>query len=113
MPPYTPLSEIVPPRRNGQATEAQRAGRNMLGIRTQGAHMQLAPDQRLELEASREQVISVAAGVLYVALGDDEVVLTAGDSVTIAAGEPRRAWNAGDEPAEVDVSAEQALRLAA
>ena len=75
--------------------------------------MQLAPEQRLELDASREQVIAVAAGVVYVALADDEVVLTAGDSIAIAAGEPRRAWNAGDSIAHVVVRAEPALRLAA
>jgi quercetin dioxygenase-like cupin family protein len=75
--------------------------------------MQLAPDQPLELDASREQVVSVSAGVLYVALDGDEMVLTAGDLVTIAAGSRRRVWNAGDEPAQVTVRAEQELRLAA
>ena len=75
--------------------------------------MHLAPDQRLELDSSHEQVITVAAGLVYVVLAHDEVVLTPGDSLTIAAGDARRAWNAGDEAADVDVRAVERLRLAA
>jgi mannose-6-phosphate isomerase-like protein (cupin superfamily) len=75
--------------------------------------MELAPDQRLELEPHCEQVIRVASGVLYVAAGDDETVLTAGDSIHVRAGDSVRAWNAGDEPATVSVRVEQPLRLAA
>ena len=51
--------------------------------------MTLAPDQRLEIEPYCEQVIHVATGVLYVAVGDDETVLTAGDSMQVDAREPR------------------------
>ncbi|MEA2467154.1 MAG: Mannose-6-phosphate isomerase [Thermoleophilaceae bacterium] len=75
--------------------------------------MQLAPAQRLELDSPCDQVVTVEAGVLYVVLADDEVALTPGDSLRVASGEPARAWNAGDEPAQVVVRYEQALRLAA
>jgi quercetin dioxygenase-like cupin family protein len=75
--------------------------------------MELSPDQRLDLDPSCEQLISVDDGIVYVVAADGEAILTAGDSITIAAGEPRRAWNAGDEPAEVTVSSRRALRLAA
>jgi quercetin dioxygenase-like cupin family protein len=75
--------------------------------------MRLAPDERLEIEPYCEQVIHVATGVLYVALADDETVLTAGDSMQIGAADAARAWNAGDEPASVEVSRVRALRLAA
>jgi mannose-6-phosphate isomerase-like protein (cupin superfamily) len=75
--------------------------------------MELSPDQRLELDHCCDQVIAVDEGVVYVVLADDEVVLTAGDSITIPAGAPRRAWNAGDEAAQVEVHAGHRLRLAA
>jgi quercetin dioxygenase-like cupin family protein len=75
--------------------------------------MQLAPDQPLELDASCDQLISVADGIVYVALEDGEAVLSAGDSVVIPAGAPRRAWNAGDEAASVEVRAVRALAIAA
>jgi quercetin dioxygenase-like cupin family protein len=75
--------------------------------------MRLAPDERLEIEPYCEQVIHVAGGVLYVAVGDDEAVLTAGDSMHVGARDAARAWNAGDEPASVEVSVERALRAAA
>jgi len=75
--------------------------------------MELAPDQRLRLETSRDQVVSVAEGVLYVVIGENEAVLTAGDSIAIAAGEQARAWNGGDETARVEVRGRRTLRLAA
>jgi quercetin dioxygenase-like cupin family protein len=75
--------------------------------------MELSPDQRLELDPSCDQRISVEDGIVYVVVAGDEAILTAGDSITIPAGEPRRAWNAGDETARVTVGAERALRLAA
>lgn len=46
----------------------------------------------------------VSAGILYVALEDDELVLTAGDEIVIQAGERHRAWNAGDVPAQVEAT---------
>jgi hypothetical protein len=43
---------------------------------------------------------------------EDGVVLTPGDSITLRAGEPRRAWNAGDDAAFVAVSYAAAQRRA-
>ena len=57
--------------------------------------MELAADQRLPLDSSHEHEVTVTDGVLYVAMGEHEVVLTGGDSLTIAAGADARAWNAG------------------
>jgi quercetin dioxygenase-like cupin family protein len=73
----------------------------------------MAPGSRLDLDPGSEQTISVSEGVIYVLMEDDEVVLTPGDSLTIPAGERRRAWNAGDETARVEVSSVAALALAA
>jgi quercetin dioxygenase-like cupin family protein len=58
--------------------------------------------ERLHLPPHHDTAVIVSDGVLYVALDDDEVVLTAGDEIVIPAGEPRRAWNAGDAPAQVE-----------
>jgi quercetin dioxygenase-like cupin family protein len=66
--------------------------------------MELAPDERVEIDSQHSQVISVTEGVLYVVLGEHEEVLTPGDSLRVPAGEGGRAWNAGDESAEVEVS---------
>ena len=63
---------------------------------------ELQPDERLpgdRLDESRDQLIVVSEGVVYVALEDDDSVLTPGDSALIRAGQPRRVWNAGDETA--------------
>jgi quercetin dioxygenase-like cupin family protein len=72
----------------------------------------LAPGDPLHTDPSRDELIRVTDGIVYVRLGDDDAVLVAGDSITVAAGEPRRAWNAGDETARVEVSG-LAVRLAA
>ena len=64
----------------------------------------------------RETVVSVLEGVVYLLAGDDEVVLTPGDSATVPAGLPHLYWNAGDEPArlvERQRSAAAALRAEA
>ena len=80
----------------------------------------LGPDARIGsdcLDASRAQVVSVIDGVLYVVHGENETVLTSGDTLTIPAGEPRRIWNAGDEAARIALAGaacpERALSLAA
>jgi quercetin dioxygenase-like cupin family protein len=46
-----------------------------------------------------ETVVHVVEGVVYLVAGDDETVLTPGDSATIPAGVPFRRWNAGDDDA--------------
>ncbi|MEA2439907.1 MAG: Cupin [Thermoleophilaceae bacterium] len=70
----------------------------------------LAPGAPLRIDPSSDQLVRVTDGVLYVRLEEHDVVLLPGDSLTVPAGESRRAWNAGDEAARVVVSA--ALRLA-
>ena len=64
----------------------------------------LAVGELLSTDTERDQTIRVTDGILYVRRDDDEAVLTAGDSVTLYAGEPRRVWNAGDEPARVVIA---------
>jgi quercetin dioxygenase-like cupin family protein len=75
---------------------------------TQAARIhELEPDERLRadrLDPARDQLICVEDGIVYVALEDDEHVLTFGDSVVIGAGEQRRVWNAGDETARFVVA---------
>jgi quercetin dioxygenase-like cupin family protein len=63
---------------------------------------ELRPDERLDsarMGETRDQLIVVSEGVVYVALEDDDRVLTPGDQTLIRAGEPRCVWNAGDETA--------------
>lgn len=67
---------------------------------------ELAPDEHVSpdcLEPAKEQALHVLDGVLYVVHGENETVLTPGDSLTIHAGDPRRIWNAGDETVRVVV----------
>jgi quercetin dioxygenase-like cupin family protein len=64
----------------------------------------LAPDERLRLEGLGERAIAVTDGVVLVTLEHDDVVLLPGDSVVVAAGEPRRVWNAGDIDARLLVA---------
>lgn len=73
----------------------------------------LAPDGQIPLKPTRAHSLKVTAGLLYVRLDDDDLVLTPGDSATIPAGSRARAWNAGDSDASVSVEAAPALRLAA
>jgi quercetin dioxygenase-like cupin family protein len=61
----------------------------------------IAPDEQIHLDPTRAHSLTVTAGVLYVWLDDDDLVLTPGDSVTIAPAARVRAWNAGDETASV------------
>jgi quercetin dioxygenase-like cupin family protein len=68
------------------------------------AAQELAPGDLLSTDATHEQRVRVTDGILYVRRDDYEAVLVAGDSITLSAGEPRRAWNAGDETARVVVS---------
>ena len=77
-------------------------------------HRDLRTDERLELSTLRDQVLSIAAGVIYAVVGENDYVLTTGDRLDIAAGQPVRAWNAGDEIAHVALSARvQPLAVAA
>ena len=67
---------------------------------------ELAPDAHVSadcLDPAAEQALHVLDGVLYVVHGENETVLTPGDSLTIHAGDPRRIWNAGDETVRVVV----------
>jgi|SRR3954451_14755406 mannose-6-phosphate isomerase class I len=50
-------------------------------------------------QAEVHTIVSVIDGIVYVVAGEDEWVLTSGDSASIAAGVPYRRWNAGDEQA--------------
>ncbi|MEA2431839.1 MAG: hypothetical protein QOI19_2312 [Thermoleophilaceae bacterium] len=63
----------------------------------------LAPGDPVRTDSSRNQLIRVTEGVVYVTREDDDVVLYPGDAITIASGTPLRAWNAGDETARVFV----------
>jgi hypothetical protein len=65
----------------------------------------LHPDERLALSTLREQVLEIEYGVIYAAIGENDYVLTSGDEIEIAAGQPVRAWNAGDEYARVTLTA--------
>jgi quercetin dioxygenase-like cupin family protein len=64
----------------------------------------LTAGELVSTDTTKDQIVRVTDGILYVRRDDDEAVLVAGDSTTLRAGEPRRAWNAGDEPARVVVS---------
>ena len=64
----------------------------------------IRPDEPLHphvLDPSEDIRLSVVEGVVYAAVDEVEYVLTPGDRVDIAAGDRRRVWNAGDEPARV------------
>lgn len=49
--------------------------------------------------AQMETVIHAVEGVVYIVAGDEDWILTPGDSATIPAETPYRAWNAGDDEA--------------
>jgi quercetin dioxygenase-like cupin family protein len=49
----------------------------------------------------------VIDGIVFVRGGDDDTVLTPGDSIVLDAGRPRRVWNAGDDDARVTLVARQ------
>jgi quercetin dioxygenase-like cupin family protein len=68
-----------------------------------GLVVALAPDEHLPLDSPRDVTLAVFDGVLYVTAGDDDYVLTPGDSVSLRAGAHARAWNAGDGTARVIV----------
>src|SRR5690349_8936597 len=51
------------------------------------------------LRAAERTAVCVLDGVVYVVAGDDDWVLTPGDTATIDAGVPYRRWNAGDADA--------------
>jgi glyoxylate utilization-related uncharacterized protein len=50
-------------------------------------------------QAEVQTIVSVVDGVVYVVAGENEWVLSSGDSANIAAGTPYRRWNAGDDQA--------------
>jgi uncharacterized cupin superfamily protein len=61
-----------------------------------------APDSSTGSMRSQSQtmtVVQAVEGVVYVVAGEDEYVLTPGDSATIQSGTPYRSWNAGDDQA--------------
>ena len=65
---------------------------------------ELAPDERLRLYwplGTCEYSITVADGVLYTVLGDDEYALMPGDEIAVHGADLQSAWNAGAEPARV------------
>jgi hypothetical protein len=66
--------------------------------------VQLEPDDRLGVDTNRDNLISVTEGLLYLAIGDDDVMLLGGEQIALRAGEPVRAWNAGDEPTQVIIT---------
>ncbi|MFL5896066.1 MAG: cupin domain-containing protein [Thermoleophilaceae bacterium] len=53
------------------------------------------PQRTLRLDV----LVQVTDGIVYVVADEDEAALTPGDSMTVAAGTPYRAWNAGDDQA--------------
>ena len=68
-------------------------------------HRDLHPDERLELSTLRDQVLSVARGIVYAVVGENDYILTSGDHLEISAGQTVRAWNAGDDTVRVALSA--------
>jgi quercetin dioxygenase-like cupin family protein len=64
-------------------------------------HTELAPGDPLVTDRGRSLLLRVVDGIVYVQMEDDESVLLPGDSALLPAGEARRVWNAGDEPAHV------------
>lgn len=61
-----------------------------------------SPDSAHEPAAARpglQTTLHVVDGVVYVVAGDDEWVLTPGDSATIGSGIHYRRWNAGEDEA--------------
>ena len=83
-------------------------------IRIHRNHRDLRPEERLDLDTLRRQVLSVVAGIVYAVVGENDYILTSGDRIEIAAGEKIRAWNAGDEIARVALGDRpQAIAIAA
>ena len=70
-------------------------------------HTELAPGDPLVTDPSRSQLLRVIDGIVFVRGGDDDTVLTPGDSIVLDAGRPRRVWNAGDDDAHVTLVARQ------
>jgi mannose-6-phosphate isomerase-like protein (cupin superfamily) len=101
--------DVVTSGRNDPATAPQRRARIMRRmtnlIHIPNSAQELAPGDALATDPSLNQLVRVTDGLVYVRRGDDDAVLFAGDALTIPAGEPRRVWNAGDEPARVIVAA--------
>jgi quercetin dioxygenase-like cupin family protein len=57
-----------------------------------------APDSVRQPSTSRElqTTLHVLDGIVYVAAGEDDWVLTPGDTATVDPGQAYRRWNAGD-----------------
>ena len=73
----------------------------------------LLPGQRLRMDDGGDRFFCVLEGIVAVAFDDDDVILTPGDQLSIAAGEHPRVWNAGDEAARVVAGRQSAARLRA
>lgn len=61
-----------------------------------------APDAGPRAESvlkGRQTVVHALEGIVYVRAGENDWVLTPGDSATVPAGVPYRRWNAGDHEA--------------
>ena len=58
-----------------------------------------APLERVTPAAELSTVVQVLDGVVVVLAGDDEWILTPGDTATIAPGQSYRRWNGGEDEA--------------
>ena len=68
-------------------------------------HRDLQPNEHLDIDTLRDQVLAVPYGIVYAVIGEHDHVLTSGDQLEITGGEAIRAWNAGDEVARVAITA--------
>jgi quercetin dioxygenase-like cupin family protein len=57
------------------------------------------PRQPIAVHEELGTTLHVIDGVVYLLAGDDDFVLTPGDSATVAPGTAYRRWNAGDDEA--------------
>jgi hypothetical protein len=58
-----------------------------------------APHERVAPVADLATVVQVLEGIVVVVAGDDEWILTPGDTATVAAGDAYTRWNGGDDEA--------------
>jgi uncharacterized cupin superfamily protein len=72
---------------------------------------ELAPGDVLHTDATRHQLLRVTDGIVYVRYDENEALLVAGDEMSLAAGDARRIWNAGDETARVFVCESREAQL--
>jgi uncharacterized cupin superfamily protein len=86
-----------------QGCPAEAAASDSLSDAAGVAAVLLAPGEPLVIDSTAQRFICVADGIVYVRGDEDEVALTPGDQLSLAAGEAVRAWNAGDFDARVIV----------